>query len=99
MFPDKGVNALNAFVLFDNAINMLRETYKENDKIRVYGVIKKGGQTVNSIPEKVIYECYVRSINQEAMFEVAEKVDNAAKYCAKAIGAKCNIKTKRRNIC
>lgn len=92
--PDKGVNALNAFVLFDNAINMLRETFKEEDKIRVHGIVKYGGQTVNSIPEKVVYECYVRSINQEAMFEVAEKVDNAAKYCAKAIGAKCNIKTK-----
>lgn len=92
--PNKGVNAINAFVLFDNAINMLRETFKDDDKVRIHGIIKNGGQTVNSIPEKVVYECYVRSVNQETMFEVANKVDNAAKCCAKAIGATCNIKTK-----
>lgn len=92
--PDKGVNALNAFVLFDNAVNMLRETFIEKDKIRVHGIIKDGGQTINSIPERVIYECYIRSISEETMFEVANKVDNVAKHCAKAIGCSCKINTK-----
>lgn len=92
--PDKGINALNAFTLFNSALNMLRETYKEEDMVRVHGVIKDGGQTINSIPEKVVYECYVRSIDQNVMFETANKVDNAAKYCAKALGASVKIKTK-----
>ena len=91
--PDKGINALNAFVLFDNAINMLRETFKEEDYIRIHGIIDEGGQTVNSIPEKVVYECYVRSLNSNALLKTAEKVDNAAKSCAKAIGASVTIKT------
>ena len=34
--PHNGVNALNAFVLFDNAVNMLRETFKEEDHIRIF---------------------------------------------------------------
>lgn len=92
--PNKGINALNAFVLFDNALNMLRETFMEEDMIRVHGVIKEGGQTINSIPERIVYECYVRSINQNAMFDIAKRIDNIAKCCAKALGASVKIKTK-----
>ena len=91
--PDKGINALNAFVLFDNALNMLRETFREEDYIRIHGIIDEGGQTVNSIPEKIVYECYVRSMNEKALRETAAKVDNAARCCAKAIGASAKIET------
>lgn len=91
--PDKGINALNAFVLFDNALNMLRETFKEKDYVRIHGFVSNGGQSVNSIPEKVVYECYVRSQNQDTLKDIAKKVDDAAKYCAKAIGASVSIKS------
>ena len=91
--PHNGVNALNAFVLFDNAMNMLRETFKEEDYIRIHGMVAEGGQTVNSIPSRVVYECYVRSMNQDALKEVADRVDNAARHCAKAIGANVTIKS------
>jgi len=92
--PDKGINALNAYNLFNNAVNALRETFKEADAIKIHGIINEGGQTVNSIAERVVYECYIRSFNTTAMLEVADKVDNAAKCCAKAIGAKCKIETR-----
>ena len=91
--PDKGINALNAFVLFDNALNMLRETFKEEDYIRIHGIVSNGGQTVNSIPEKVVYECYVRSMNEDALRNTAKRVDDAARYCAKAIGANVKIES------
>ncbi len=93
VLPHKGINALNAFVLFDNALNMLRETFEEKDAVRIHGMIREGGQTVNSIPERVVYECYVRSLDMDALFRTAEKVDNAAKYSAKAIGASASIMT------
>ena len=93
MSPDKGINALNAFILFDNAMNMLRETFREDDYIRVHGILSEGGQTVNSIPERTVYECYVRSLNQQALKETAAKIDNAARYSAKAIGASVKIET------
>ena len=92
VLPHKGINALNAFVLFDNAMNMLRETFEEKDCIRIHGMIREGGQTVNSIPERVVYECYVRSRNETALLSAAEKVDNAAKHAAKAIGARASIR-------
>lgn len=91
--PHNGINALNAFVLFDNAVNMLRETFQEEDHIRIHGILREGGQTVNSIPERTVYECYVRSLDQEALKKVAKQVDDAARYCAKAIGASATIKT------
>ena len=91
--PDQGINALNAFVLFQNAVNMLRETFKEEDHIRIHGILDEGGQTVNSIPSKTVYECYVRSSNQTALREVAAKVDHAAKCCAKALGAAASIRS------
>ena len=91
--PDKGINALNCFVLFDNALNMLRETFREDDHIRVHGMIAKGGQSVNSIPETVIYECYIRSSDEKALLETTGKVEEAAKHCAKALGGKVKIET------
>lgn len=91
--PYEGINALSAFSLFDSAINMLRETFKEEDYVRLHGIVNNGGQTVNSIPEKVVYECYVRSLNKKTLLDVADKVDNAAKHCAKALGATATIKS------
>lgn len=93
VLPYLGINALNAFTIFNTSVNALRETFKEEDMIRIHGIITEGGQTVNAIPERVIYECYVRSLNLNAIDEVSKKVDNAAIYSAKAIGANASIKT------
>ena len=92
--PHLGINALNEYALFNDAINMLRETFKDEDCVRIHGFVSEGGQTVNSIPERVVYECYVRAMNDKALNDAANKVDNAAKNCAKAIGGSCKIKTK-----
>ena len=91
--PHNGINALNAFVLFDNALNLLRETFREEDFMRIHGILREGGQTVNSIPERTVYECYVRSLNQNALKDTAARVDNAARHCARALGASASIRT------
>ena len=91
--PHMGINALNEYALFNDALNMLRETFKDSDTVRIHGFVSEGGQTVNSIPEKVVYECYVRSCNESALLEISNKVDNAAKCCAKALGGQAIIKT------
>ena len=70
---------------------MLRETYKEEDMVRVHGIIAKGGDTVNSIPEEVVYECYIRSINPNFLLELNEKVTNAAIHCSQALAGTCII--------
>ena len=91
--PDQGINALNCFVLFDNALNMLRETFREKDHIRIHGIIDEGGQSVNSIPERVVYECYIRSSDEKALITTTARVEQAARNCAKALGGSVKIET------
>lgn len=89
--PDKGINALNMFALFQSAIGMLRETFVDEDKNRIHGILTKGGNTVNSIPDEVIYECYVRSFKQENLLKLSDAVNNAAEHCAMALGGTAEI--------
>lgn len=89
--PEMGINALHECTLFISAINMLRETFRDEDVVRLHGIIDNGGNTVNSIPDKVVYECYVRSVNPDVIREVNAKVTQAAEHCAKALGGSCVI--------
>ncbi|MBR5049351.1 MAG: amidohydrolase [Erysipelotrichaceae bacterium] len=91
MGPDKGHNALNMCVLFLDAVNMLRETFREEDSVRLHGMIDKGGDTVNSIPSEVVYECYVRTSNFQFLFELNDQIDNVASHCAQALGGSAEI--------
>lgn len=91
VLPHLGVNALNAFALFQSAAGMLRETFVDEDKNRFHGIVTEGGQTVNSIPERVVYEGYVRSFNTSNMKLLSDKLTHAAKHCAEALGAECIV--------
>ncbi|NLD73133.1 MAG: peptidase dimerization domain-containing protein, partial [Chloroflexi bacterium] len=58
--PHAGVNALRAAMLAMQAIDANRETFKDEDHIRVHPIITKGGELVNVIPADVRMETYVR---------------------------------------
>ncbi|ABK61527.1 amidohydrolase [Clostridium novyi] len=91
--PHAGVNALNAAMLGIMGINALRETFRDEDSIRVHPIITKGGDTVNSVPSDVRMESYVRAKNIKAMKETNEKVDRALLAGGYAIGAETTINT------
>lgn len=91
VLPQYGINALHEATLFINAINMLRETFVDEDMTRIHGIIDDGGNTVNSIPDKVVYECYVRTVNPQVLHGLNEKVTKAAEHCAAAIGGSCIV--------
>lgn len=93
VLPHEGVNALNIFTLFQSAVAMLRETFIDEDKNRIHGIITHGGDTVNSIPESVVYEGYIRTFNADNLLSLAKTVDNAALCCSQALGGSCNIET------
>ncbi len=90
--PDQGVNALNAFALFQSAVGMLRETFIDEDKNRIHGIITKGGDTVNSIPSHVVYEGYVRSFNTQKLNDISAQLTHTAKHCAQALNGDCDVK-------
>lgn len=89
--PELGVNALNAFALFQSAVGMLRETFVETDKCKIHGIITAGGDTVNSIPASVVYEGYVRSLSPQALLKLNDQLTNTAMHCAMALNATCII--------
>ncbi len=55
-----GINALNAAMMAMTAINFNRETFRDEDSIRVHPIITKGGEAVSAVPADVRMETFVR---------------------------------------
>jgi len=91
--PHQGVNALKAAMVALQAIDANRETFKDEDHIRVHPIVTKGGELVNVIPADVRLETYVRGASVEAIVAAAQKVDRSLKAGALAIGATLELTT------
>jgi len=89
--PWLGANALNSAMLAIAAINALRETWKDEDSIRVHPIITRGGDLVNIVPADVRLETYVRGRTMQAIQDAAVKVDRALEAGAHAIGTRVEI--------
>ena len=89
--PHEGINALNAACLAILNIHAQRETFREDDKIRVHPIITKGGDVVNVVPYDVRMETYVRGCRLEAIADANAKVDRALRAGADAVGARVSI--------
>ena len=89
--PWLGINALNAANLSMQAINSLRETFRDTDSVRVHPIITKGGDIVSTVPADVKMECFVRAGNPQAMKEVNAKVNRAIRGCCYALGVEVEI--------
>ncbi|MEG1641940.1 MAG: amidohydrolase [Synergistaceae bacterium] len=89
--PEKGINALYAAVCGINAVNALRETFRDEDKVRVHYIFTKGGDSVNSVPDDIRIEGYVRAVSAEVIDEIFDKVMKAFKAGAASIGAECFV--------
>ena len=91
--PHMGINALYAAQVGLTAVNAIRETFRDEDSIRVHPIITHGGSQVNVIPADVRLETYVRGKTVEAILDAQKKVDRAFKAGALALGAKVEIET------
>ena len=91
--PDRGINALYAANIGLAAINAIRETFRDEDTIRVHPIITHGGSQVNVIPAEVRIETHVRGKTVEAILDAEVKVDRALRAGALAVGAKVEIAT------
>ncbi|MCH9016845.1 MAG: amidohydrolase [Chloroflexi bacterium] len=91
--PHLGINALNAAMMAMTAINFNRETFRDEDSIRVHPIITKGGEAVSAVPADVRMETFVRGRTLEALMDANAKVDRALKAGAMAVGAQVKIQT------
>ena len=91
--PHRGVNALQAAMVALNALNTQRETLRDEDVVRLHGIITSGGASVNSIPAETRYEGRVRGTTAEAIDDASMKMDRCLRAGALAVGAKVRIVT------
>jgi len=91
--PHLGINALNAATMAMTAINFNRETFRDEDSIRVHPIITKGGEAVSAVPADVRMETFVRGRTLEALMDANTKVDRALRAGAMAVGAQVKIQT------
>ena len=91
--PHLGINALNAATLALTGIHFNRETFRDEDTVRVHPIITKGGEAVSAVPADVRMETFVRGRTLEAIMDANGKVDRALRAGAMAVGASVNIQT------
>ena len=89
--PHRGINALNAASFALQAINNNREVFKDDDTVRIHGIMTKGGEAVNAVPADVRLEWRVRSGSPKAVVENSNIVDRCFKAGALAVGAQVKI--------
>ena len=87
--PEKGINALDAFVLAYNGISLLRQQVK--DGARLHGFLKEGGTAPNIIPERTSGEFLVRARDEAYKEELVQKVKNIFQAAALATGCSLNL--------
>jgi amidohydrolase len=91
--PDKGINALSAASLGLQALALNRETFRDEDCVRVHPILTEGGDLVNVVPSRAVIEALVRAKTLDAIVDAAQKTDRAFLAGAMAMGAQCRIET------
>ena len=71
-----------------SGIRLNRETFRDEDCVRVHPIITKGGNLVNVIPDEIVIETLVRAKTIEAFTDAAKKTDRSFQAGAVAMGAK-----------
>ncbi len=84
--PWDGRNALNGLQLLYHALDMLRQHVRP--ETRIHGVITKGGEAPNIVPDFAQASFYFRSPNRNYLETVLEKAYDCARGAALATGTK-----------
>ena len=87
--PFSGKNALYAATQGISAVNAVRETFRDENHVRVQSVISSGGAAVNVIPDKVTVHSCVRAATTDSMLSANKKVNLA--FCGGALSLGCGI--------
>jgi amidohydrolase len=91
--PHLGVNALQAAMVALNALNTQRETLRNENNVRLHGILTRGGAAVNSVPADVRYEGRVRGRTAEAIADANDKMDRCLRAGALTMGGSVEIVT------
>jgi metal-dependent amidase/aminoacylase/carboxypeptidase family protein len=88
-YPEQGVNAADAFTIAQVAIGLLRQQLPST--VRVHGVMTRGGEAPNSIPEVTEGRWYVRATSTKLMEETFDRIAKCFEAGALATGCSLEI--------
>ena len=87
--PERGINALDAIVLAYNNISAMRQQLPPD--VRLHGIIEKGGEAPNVIPDYTSGLYYIRSLNKDYLQTLFEKFTACCQGAALATGCRAEV--------
>lgn len=96
--PQAGLDAMNAALIAMHAVDVQRESFQDQDTIRVHGRLSKGAEAANIIAEDVRLEYSVRGRTIPAYLDAAKKLDRSMRAGAVATGCGVTIRTLPGNL-
>jgi amidohydrolase len=93
-YPEQGRNAADAFTIAQVAIGLLRQQLP--GRTRVHGMMTRGGEAPNAIPELTEGRWYVRADTLEQLAELQPRVERCFEAGALASGCELEIEPESR---
>lgn len=94
--PQDGINALDALVLVFNAIGLLRQQLPSD--VRIHGIVTRGGDAPNIIPELTEGKFYVRAATVKRMMKVYHRLEEIVQGAALQTGCTGLLEPTQRNL-
>lgn len=88
-YPDRGINAADAFTIAQVAIGLLRQQFPHD--VRVHGVMTNGGEAPNAIPQRTEGRWYVRAGTLAELADMEQRVQRCFEAGAHATGCDLTI--------
>jgi amidohydrolase len=88
-FPERGINAADAFTIAQVAIGLLRQQLPPS--VRVHGMVTRGGEAPNAIPQHTEGRWYVRAESLAELAEIEPRVMRCFEAGAIASGAALTV--------
>lgn len=90
--PENGINALDAANIYLHAVSCLRQQLPKD--VRMGGIITKGGEIENMIPDYTSLKYQVRAFSENTLNDTCKRLMNCAKAGALATGCEVEISQK-----
>ena len=94
--PTQGINALDAMILVFNAVGLLRQQLPQD--VRIHGIITKGGDAPNIIPEYTEAKFFVRAASVKRRDEVYRRMEKIVEGAAFQTGCTGLLEPMQRNL-
>ncbi|MEK7370324.1 MAG: M20 family metallopeptidase [candidate division NC10 bacterium] len=88
-WPWRGINALNAMIQLFVSLDAMRQQLRP--EARIHGVITKGGDQANIIPEHTAAEFYLRAPTRDYCKELLRRFEGCAQGAATATGCTVTV--------